>query len=137
EILYAWLETELIARRSCVVESNFKPEWASPRLRALHGRYPFTAIQVQLHTDGPVLHARFQARATAAGRHPGHGDAGLLEELGPDLRRGHYDDLAIGGPVIHLDTTDFTHLDYPRLLATVQDLLHDPAPAGPGTAIPS
>ncbi|HMA37130.1 MAG TPA: AAA family ATPase [Chloroflexia bacterium] len=123
ELLYLLMDIELAAGRSVLVESNFRPEWATPRFRQLQQQHAFHPIQVQCRTDGPVLLARFAARAATHTRHPGHGDGDTLEELGPELRQGFYADLDIGGTVLHVDTTDFARFDYAAVLTAVGQAL--------------
>src|SRR3954454_21639010 len=128
ELLYLWVETELAAGRWCVVVSNFHPEFGTPRFRALRARYGFTPFQIQCRTDGAVLVARYQARAVSAARHPGHVDQHNFAALEPHLRRGFYDDLDLGGSVVHLDTTDFAAIDYAALFAAIRAALDSGSP---------
>ena len=120
EMLYSFMETELEAGRSFIVESNFKPELANPRLRDLQGRYGFEAIQVQCRTEGQVLLERYKARATSEGRHPGHVDHLSLEEVMPQLVGGSFEPLDVAGTVLTLDTTDFTQVDYAHVLSAIR-----------------
>ena len=123
DLLYVWVDAELAAGRSLLVESNFYAAQATQRFRALQARYPFATFQVQCRTAGAVLLARFQTRATAGTRHPGHLDALNYEHLAPVMQRGYSDGLDLGGEVIHLDTTDFARVDYGALLAAAQAFL--------------
>jgi predicted kinase len=127
EVLYHAVESELAAGCACVAEANFHPEWATPRFRDLQARYPCRPVQVQCRADGPTLLARFQARAVAGTRHPGHLDHLLAGELAPVLLRGYYDALDLDGPIFHVDTTDFAAVDYPALLAAVSAAIAQPA----------
>ncbi len=120
ELLYAGIEAQLRAGCACVAESNFRAVWAVPRFQALQARYGFRPIEINCRSDGPRLLARFQTRAADPTRHPGHVEAADLADLTAELLRGSYPDLALGGPVLTIDTTDFATVDYPAILNTVR-----------------
>jgi predicted kinase len=120
ELLYAAVETQLAAGCPCLVESNFHAEWAAPRFQALRVQYPYRPIEVICYAAGPVLAARFLARAQTAARHPGHAETGDLGEWLADLERGPYPALALGGPLLRVDTTDWAAVDYPAIRAWVE-----------------
>jgi hypothetical protein len=119
EVLYLLMESELAVGRSFLVESNFKPELADSRFAALREKYPFNAIQVQCRTDGAVLVERFRRRAESSERHPGHVDLDSLSEVSPDLSKGFFEPLAVGGPTLVWDTTDLAQTDYDALLQAI------------------
>ncbi len=122
-VLYHVVEAQLAAGRSLVVESNFDPELSSPRFRTLRERYGFAPVQILLRAEGETLLARFKARSLSDERHPGHVDRGQWEEQWAALLRGRTEPLAIGGPLLELDTTDFGALDYGALVAAIRPLL--------------
>ena len=120
ELLYIYVESQLAAGRSCVVEGNFVAAFGTPAFRRLQERYPFLPIQVNCVADPAVLAARFRKRALSGERHPGHHD-----HLPPDpqLDRpipGRLQPLDIGGHVIELEMSDFAQLDYDQLCATIR-----------------
>jgi hypothetical protein len=82
----------------------------------MKGRCDFQPIQVQCLAAGEVLVERFTRRE----RHPGHGDSTLIEEIGPALLQAKSDILAIGGPVIEVDTTDWARVDYAGLVEAIR-----------------
>lgn len=123
ELLYVSADAELRAGRSFVIESNFHTEFAIPRFLALREKYLFVPVQIQCRTDGPTLLARYEARAVSGSRHPFHFDRENVADLAPSLLNGRYDDLEIGGIVLHVDTTDFARLDYRGILLAVSDTL--------------
>ncbi len=120
ELLYALVEVQLAAGCPCVIESNFRVEWAGPRFQTLRTQYGYRPIEINCHADGPTLLARFQARAAGGTRHPGHVETADPAEWAADLLPGCYPDLNLGGLLVRVDTTDFNAVDYPALLATVQ-----------------
>ncbi len=122
-VLFLVVEAQLAAGRSLVAEGNFDPEWHTPRFLALKEHCAFTPLQVQLRTEGETLLARFKARSLSGERHPGHVEGGQWEEQRATLSRGRHEPLALGGPVIELDTTDFGAIDYDALFAAVRSTL--------------
>ncbi|MDQ2807958.1 MAG: ATP-binding protein [Chloroflexota bacterium] len=120
ELLYASVEAQLTAGCPCIVESNFRVAWAGPRFQALQARYGFRPIEIDCHAAGPVLLARFQARAAAGTRHPGHVETDDPAAWAADLLPGYYPALALGGLLLRVDTTDFAAVDYPALLNAVE-----------------
>jgi predicted kinase len=121
-LLYHFLEIELAARRSLIVESNFHPEHATGEFQAFRERYGFRPFQVLCKTDGQTLLARYAARTASGERHPGHVDAVVVEEIREQLVTGRADPLALDGPVWEVDTTDPAQMDYASLLAAIRDV---------------
>jgi hypothetical protein len=66
-----------------------------------------------------TLFQRFKSRADSGNRHPGHGDQDVLEELYRNLGDNHSAILEIGGPVIEVDTSDFSKIDYRKILEQI------------------
>jgi predicted kinase len=118
-LLYHFVEIELAARRSCIVESNFHREQATPRFQALRERYGFRPFQILCTTEGTTLLARYQARTASGERHPGHVDQTVVEELREQLAGGRADPLDLAGPLWEVDTTDAAGVDYAALLAAI------------------
>jgi len=119
ELLYYFAETQLAVGRSLVIESNFDPVFATPKFLALKAQYSFTPLQILCKADGAVLLQRFQQRAESGERHPGHVDHLNYAEFQTVLQQGSLENLAIGGQVIELDTTDFQQIDYTGLVAAI------------------
>jgi predicted kinase len=122
-LLYMWVEEELAAGRSFIVESNFKAEYDTPIFLELMERHVFVPFQIICNTEGPALLQRWKARSASTERHPGHVDHLTLEEFTPLLLAGEYAPLDIGGVVYTVDTTDFVLVDYPHLLSAVRDVV--------------
>ena len=122
-VLYHVVEAQLAAGRSLVVESNFDPEWHTPRFLALKERYGFAPVQILLRAEGETLLARFKARSLSDERHPGHVEGGQWAEQRAALLRGRTEPLALGGRVLEVDTTDSAALDYGALVAAIRPML--------------
>ena len=117
-ILFSQMEAQLRAGQSFITESNFMHPRDTEDFLRLHQRHPFTAFQILCTCDGPTLVQRFMARSSE--RHPGHVDANALNELMPILLQGRIVPLEIGGTLYELDTTDFSSIDYKKLLSAVE-----------------
>jgi predicted kinase len=123
-LLECVVETEVVAGRSLIVESNF-PAHAAQQLNRLRELVPYHAVQLQCVAKGEVLLDRFQRRSHSRDRHPGHVDSVLENELRPSLLRGRPDPLNIPGPVLEVDTTHWETIDWFRLLHRLDTTLND------------
>jgi predicted kinase len=119
DLLFYFVEVQLGASRSFIVESNFYPEFDTPRFAALQKRYSFAPFQILCKTDPRVLAQRYQRRTTSGERHPGHVDHVLCEEFDPVVIQRRHGALGIGGRVLAVDTTDFKVIDYDSLVQAV------------------
>ena len=106
-LLYYFVEAQLAAGRSLVVESNFDSGRDSPQFLRLREKYPYVPFQVLCVTQGEVLFQRFQQRGESGERHPGHVDQATYEELRTTLLKGRAEPLDIGGSLVEVDTTDY------------------------------
>ncbi len=120
-LLYLFVEVQLRAGRSSIVESNFAPELAAPAFRDLIDRYDARPFQILCRADPDVLLVRYRERATNGQRHPGHLDHLLVDELA--ARVGDIDLLPIEGDKLLLDTTDLTTFDYTSVTRRISRLL--------------
>ena len=120
-LLYLFVEIELRAGRSLIVESNFEAQYAVPVFRALIERYSAQPFQVLCRADPAVLQTRYHERATTGQRHPGHLDHLLVDEL--PGRVSDYDILPIGGESLVIDTTDLATVDYAAVARRISRLL--------------
>ena len=118
-LLYYFVETELRAGISLIVESNFRPEYDTAKFLKLQQQYGFEPVQVFCHASGQILLARVRQRARSGERHPGHVDHILYEEMQDVPVQGGYAPLPIGGPLVTVDTTDLAGVDYG---ATLQEI---------------
>ena len=123
-LLYYFLEAELAAGQSLVIESNFAPI-ATSEFKKLQEKYPFRPFQVMCRTEGKVLVERYRARAKDPDRHPGHVDLETLAEIEPVLTGGRLEPLGIGGEIIELDTTDFSKINVAGIVARLRTALDE------------
>jgi predicted kinase len=118
-LLYYFIESLLRSNTSCVVESNFKPEFDNQKFWTLKEKYDFTVVQILCKADGAVLFERFKQRAESGERHPGHVDTSNYDEFKNALLSGRCDPLDMQGNVIEVNTTDFGKVDIDAILRKV------------------
>jgi ribonuclease HI/predicted kinase len=122
ELLFYFVESQLEAGRSLVVEANFASEFHAERFRTLKTKYDFVPLQIQCRADGDVLAQRFRARWDSGTRHPGHVDDQIGEEEMAAILTRYIKTLDIGGKVVEVDTTDFSKIDYEGLFTEIANL---------------
>ena len=120
ELLLYFTETQLSAGISFIIECNFQPDLAAPRLRAMQVKYAVVLFQIFCRADTETLYRRFEARTGT--RHPGHADEQYLAEFHDLLDRTQQKALDLAGPVMVVDTTDFQKVDFSGLVEAVRDV---------------
>lgn len=106
-------ENTLRAGVGLIVESNFVAEYDSERFGRLIERYQPKAVQIVLHCKEAVRTERFHDRGTSGARHPGHHNLDKAQEhLEGDKRI----PLALNIPLVEIDTTDFSKIDYAGII---------------------
>lgn len=120
DLLFYFVEAQLAAGCSHIVESNFYPEFHTSRFLALKDRYGFIPFQISCVTNGEVLYQRYTQRWESGNRHPGHVEHVQLNEIRASLLKGRIEPLNIGGTLYELDTTDFTCIDYDGLVNAIK-----------------
>jgi predicted kinase len=123
DLMFYFAQAQLEAGYSIILDNAFHPASSTPRFQALKTQYNVGSIQIICNSDRETLFQRFRARAKSGGRHPGHGDENVLDELRTNLASEHSPILEIGGLVIEVDTTDFARIDYQAILNRVRRLL--------------
>jgi predicted kinase len=119
DMMFYFAHAELGVGHSIIMDNSFYPPVSNPRFQSLKEEYDAESIQIICDSNRETLFQRFKARAEAGGRHPGHGDSDVLEELYASLADNSSQVLDIGGTVIEVDTTDFAKLDYQKILKQV------------------
>lgn len=121
-LLYVVVEAQLAAGRPLILESNFRPDYDTPRFLDLVGRIACEPFQIFCQAEPETLIRRFAGRWETGARHPGHVEADQLESFAATHLNGVYAPLAIGGRLHTLDTTNFDRLDLAPLLAELHAL---------------
>jgi predicted kinase len=119
-LLFYFVETQIAAGRSCIVESNFRAEMANEEFRALRQKHAFVSLQIVLKCDRDVLAQRYRARTDSGARHPGHVDHLVSDEELAAINSRDYGAMDIGGQIIEVDTTNFEEVDYAELFAKIE-----------------
>jgi predicted kinase len=126
-LLKYFLECELRAGRSVIVESPYDDDFPRKAFGQWQLEYAFTCVQVVCYAEPSVLIDRFIARIGAPDRHPGHNDQDALEDFKKSIRSaGKVEPLALEGEVYELDTTDFSKIDTETLLKHLEKQMVTP-----------
>ncbi len=127
ELLFYLLRAETASGNSLVIDCNFHPEYDNARLHSIQADQEFHTIQILCWAQGDILFRRFKERTGK--RHPGHGDADLIEEIGPVLLTGRAEPLAAVNDTCWVDTGDFTQVEYGKIFRWISTLAPHLKPA--------
>lgn len=127
DLLFAVTTWLLDAGAGCVIESNFVVGRAEDALGPLIGRA--AAVQIHCAVDEEVRRARYEARARAGLRHPGHLDDHLLSEWAerPATRHGP---LRLDMPALIVRTDSGYDPGLPEILTFCAGRTNAPSPDG-------
>ncbi len=123
DLLYWFVETQLTAAQSCVIESNFNPECDGERIDDVADRHGARLVQIHCHAAGDVLVGRYLGRVESGQRHPGHVVHVTIEEYRERLLAVKSEPLAIAGKTVAVDTTDPACIDYDWILAELRSVM--------------
>lgn len=126
-LIYYFVEAQLAAGRSLVVESNFDAESAGAKFSELRSRHNFAPLQIVLTARSDVLVERFKLRAHTQARHPGHVDQLSTDAEIAAVCQREYAPLDLGGKILEIDTTDLEHVDYTNVFSVIQAELSSPS----------
>ena len=107
------------------MDNYFDPSMFEPRFQDLKNKYAVETIQIICNSDRDTLFKRFKERSETGNRHPGHGDPDVFDLLRENLAKEESPVMNIGGPVIMVDTTDFSKVDYDAILSEVKVILEN------------
>ena len=122
KLLYLVIENILASGNSVIVESNFKINSDTEKLKKIKDKYQCYLLQVHCHVEIPLALSRFQHRVTSGERHPGHVDSSIYNEIEFNLKQGGYE-LDICDATVKVDTTDFSAVDYNDIFNQIKDCL--------------
>lgn len=123
ELLFHYMEVELRAGRSFIIESNFRPELSTSSFLYLQKQFGFRPLQIVCWTEPTILFGRYKQRYLRGVRHPGHVDQDVVAEIQTEVME-NVGPMALGGEVIEVDTTDFARIDYAAMYQRVQRALN-------------
>lgn len=114
-IMYYILAAHLNARKSLILESDFRPAFDVPKLRELKAQFQFESLTIHCTTEATVLLERFKERLTSGQRHPGHVDEENYGQFTTETLAKDFGPLEISGEAYEVDTTDFAQVDLEQL----------------------
>ena len=123
DMMFYFANAALEVGHSIIMDNSFYPPVSNQRFQALKEQHNAETIQIVCDSDCDTLFQRFRSRADSGVRHPGHGDFEVLEELSAYLAGDSSQVLDIGGTVIEVDTTDFSKVNYQKILEQVKEFL--------------
>lgn len=117
DLAYHIVGLMLSVGQSCVIEAFLRAEMAKPRIDELKRKYGFRIIQFQFNCDANELIHRYKSRHNSKERHPCH--PGNIPE--DEFRKldGKSKSVEIEGETIFVDTTDFSKVDWDKLLEKI------------------
>lgn len=110
----------LLAAVSLILESNFLEQYAGPALRALALAHGAQIAQIWLTAEPRALTERFEWRAGSDERHQGHMELANMDEFRQELLAPGDAPLLLPGPILAMDTTHLSALDYAATLGFVR-----------------
>ena len=122
-LMFYFAEAQLEAGCSLIMDNSFAPTLSTARFQAFQIQYKTGIIQIVCNADAETLFRRFYDRARSGDRHLGHGDEAVLDELRANLSKELSQIMDLGGPVISVDTTDFTQVDHGAIARQVEAIL--------------
>lgn len=113
-LLFNVFEKLLKTQKNFILEGNFNPEQHAEKIKAMLDQYQYRSKEIFLDCDPSVLFERHQLRWNSGERHRGHVDNERFDEFEVRMKEKMHP-LNIGEKVIHLDTTDFSNINYDDL----------------------
>ena len=115
---------QIKTKHSFIIESDFRPEFATDTFQALQHQYGFNCLQIICRARPEVLIARWQNRAQVDPRHPSNteGTEGI-KDLQASIALGERQAMKLKGSVFKIDTSDFAVLDDEAIIQKVRKLL--------------
>jgi predicted kinase len=118
-----FIEQQLKAGNSLIVESTFHPKYDNPKMQNWQNLYGFQCIQILCHADGDVLLERFRQRAESHDRHPGQDKPEDMPGFEAKMLKGRDEVLDLKSTIIEVDTTDFSKVDEGAIFRQIAGLL--------------
>ena len=131
-MMYAFAEAHLRLGQPVILENNFE-DVSKPELEALLSRYGCKTVTVRFDGDVEAIYRRFVERDASPTRHRGHVVNTCYPETGaPEAHRPlsltqfaesaesrGFRRFDAGGPLIKVDCTDFSRVDYEAIDAAI------------------
>lgn len=123
ELLYHLIETMLRANVSHIVESNFRPKFASPQWQQLYERYQPRIIQLRCEAEPEIVITRHQTRVETGERHPIHRFDSDPSGYRSVLEQGPLGWVNVPGQRLSIDTGVLDKADYATIATRIQPYL--------------
>jgi predicted kinase len=128
KLLNYFVERELSAGHSLVVESPYDDDFPRNIYEQWQVSYRFQCIQVMCYAEPQVLIDRFITRIGAPDRHPGHNDQAALDDFKKSIKNaGKVKPLSLDGEVYELNTTNFAEINTEALLRKLEKQIVNPS----------
>jgi predicted kinase len=119
-LLYLVAEKILNSGSSVIVESNFKTNPDTKKIKNIIDKYQCYLLQVHCYVEIPLALARFRHRAMSGERHLGHVDHLNYDEIEFNFEQGGYEILNICDANIRVDTTKFGTINYDNIFNKIR-----------------
>lgn len=123
DMMFYFAKAALEVGHSIIMDNTFDPAVSVSRFQTIKDQYDAESIQIICDASNEILFERFKARYVSGDRHPGHGDEAVLDDLNTFLSSDYSPFLDIGGPIIEVDTNDFSKVDYQGILKQIESLV--------------
>ena len=124
QLLYLVADRIIAAGNSVVIESNFKVNPDTEKLKNFQDKYRCRLIQIHCYAPISVALARFKTRSLSEERHPGHVDHLISQELETNLKQGGYEILDICDRTLRVDATNLAEINYENICHWLKDNLY-------------
>ncbi len=124
KLLYKFAEILGRQGKACIVESVFDPVYANEEWKIQQAKYLFNAIQIVCFAEGDQLYNRYIKRSYELSRPNFHFDKEKIPHgMGNRLLQGKIEPINISGPILQVDTTNWSSVDLEELALTVMQHL--------------
>lgn len=120
DLLFYFIELELCAGNSLIVEAPFFPQFHKESLQQIQQRQPFRLLVIECVADGEILLKRFIQRSESGKRHPGHVDQTSYEEAKENFLNKEHVPCDLGGHYIAVNTNDFLQVNVIELVSVIR-----------------
>ncbi|MHA1991397.1 MAG: AAA family ATPase [Candidatus Hodarchaeales archaeon] len=122
-LLYKYLESNLVAKRSIIIENAFITKYEKPKLFDIIQNSDSDCIEVYCFAEKQILLKRFEKRDKSGTRHSGHIQQNVINELKDRLDNNAYGRLDLTDNVILVDTGNFDKISIESITLQINEIL--------------
>lgn len=115
DLMYSEVRRNLAAKRTLIIEANFRPEYDDKLLQELQEGYGFPIFQIHCQAPLDVLSKRFRERVETGNRHPGHVDENNYKIFEDPELLSYFAPLSVKGELVEVDSTEDFDNYYPEI----------------------